>query len=154
MTDKRFELMSDDEVIIDNCSIVDDGGKQTYWIVEYGQRVKVVELLNELHEENQSSKEFIEQLQQELVLFKKAGADMGIDLNAQITALKKENGQLKRELQRIYDVATLNKAIDVLENKYDKMLSDGSDEVKDAMRHTVLRCIEDLDELKDDITAR
>ena len=54
----------------------------------------------------------------------------------------------------MYDVATLNKAIEVLENKYDKMLSDGSDEVKDAMRHTVLRCIEDLDELKDDITAR
>ena len=62
--------------------------------------------------------------------------------------------RLKVELQRMYDVATLNKAIEVLENKYDKMLSDGSDEVKDAMRHTVLRCIEDLDELKDDITAR
>lgn len=53
MTAKRFELMFDDEVIIDNCSIADDGGKQIYWIVEYGQRVKVVELLNELHEENE-----------------------------------------------------------------------------------------------------
>ena len=49
MTGKRFELMSDDEVIIDNCSIADDGGKQTYWTVEYGQRVKLVELLNELN---------------------------------------------------------------------------------------------------------
>ena len=68
--------------------------------------------------------------------------------------LHKENVELKKELKRMYDVATLNKAIEVLENKYDKMLSDGSDEVKDAMRHTVLRCIEDLDELKDDITAR
>lgn len=68
--------------------------------------------------------------------------------------VEKENDQLKKELQRMYDVATLNKAIEVLENKYDKMLSDGSDEIKDAMRHTVLRCIEDLDELKDDITAR
>ena len=68
--------------------------------------------------------------------------------------VEKENWQLKKELQRMYDVATLNKAIEVLENKYDKMLSDGSDEIKDAMRHTVLRCIEDLDELKDDITAR
>ena len=68
--------------------------------------------------------------------------------------LADENEQLKKELQRLYDVATLNKAIGVLENKYDKMLSDGSDEIKDAMRHTVLRCIEDLDGLKDDITAR
>ena len=71
-----------------------------------------------------------------------------------LNELNDENEQLKKELQRMYDVATLNKAIEVLENKYDKMLSDGSDEVKDAMRHTVLRCIEDLDELKDDITAR
>ena len=71
-----------------------------------------------------------------------------------LNAINEENEQLKKELQRMYDVATLNKAIEVLENKYDKMLSDGSDEVKDAMRHTVLRCIEDLDELKDDITAR
>lgn len=71
-----------------------------------------------------------------------------------MNALNDENEQLKKELQRMYDVATLNKAIEVLENKYDRMLSDGSDEVKDAMRHTVLRCIEDLDELKDDITAR
>ena len=68
--------------------------------------------------------------------------------------LAKENEQLKKELQRIYDVATLNRAIEVLENKYDEMLSDGSDEVKDVMRHTVLRCIEDLDELKDDMTQR
>lgn len=71
-----------------------------------------------------------------------------------LDTVEKENWQLKKELQRMYDIATLNRAIEVLENKYDKMLSDGSDEVKDAMRHTVLRCIEDLDELKDDITAR
>ena len=71
-----------------------------------------------------------------------------------LNELYEENVELKKELQRMYDVATLNKAIEVLENKYDKMLSDGSDEIKDAMRHTVLRCIENLDELKDDITAR
>lgn len=56
MTAKRFELMSNDEVIIDNCSIADDGGKQTYWIVEYGQRIKVVELLNKLYEEKEQLK--------------------------------------------------------------------------------------------------
>ena len=68
--------------------------------------------------------------------------------------LKKENEQLKKELQRIYDVGTINKAINVLEARYDKMLSDGSSEIKDAMRMIVLKCIEDLDEFKDDITAR
>ena len=71
-----------------------------------------------------------------------------------LNELNDKNDQLKKELQRMYDVATLNKAIEVLENKYDEMLFDGSDEIKDAMRHTVLRCIEDLDELKDDITVR
>ena len=71
-----------------------------------------------------------------------------------LNELSNENDLLKKELQRMYDVATLNKAIEVLEKKYDKMLSDGNDEIKDAMRHTVLRCIDDLDELKDEITAR
>ena len=69
-----------------------------------------------------------------------------------LNRLNDENEQLKQELQRIYNLATLNKAIGVLEDKYDRMLSDGSDEVKDAMRHTVLKCIEDLDELKDEMT--
>ena len=53
----------------------------------------------ELLEDNEKLKEFIEQLQEELVLFKKAGADMGNDLNAQITALKQENEQLKVRLK-------------------------------------------------------
>ena len=77
-----------------------------------------------------------------------------IDIVVGYNTILEENEQLKKELQRMYDVATLNKAIEVLENKYDKMLSDGSDEIKDATRMTVLKCIEDLDELKDDITAR
>lgn len=78
--------------------------------------------------------------------------DYGDEVCKFLNELHEENQRLKVELQRMYDVATLNKAIEVLENKYDKMLSDGTDEVKDAMRHTVLRCIEDLDELKDDMT--
>lgn len=66
----------------------------------------------------------------------------------------KEIQQLKAELQRMYDVGTLNKAIRVLEKRYDRMLSEGSDEIKDATRRIVLKCIEDLDEFKDDLTAR
>ena len=76
------------------------------------------------------------------------------DLLRQNQRLFKENVQLKKELQRIYDVGTINKAINVLEARYDRMLSDGSSEIKDAMRMIVLKCIEDLDEFKDDITAR
>ena len=88
----------------------------------------------------------IEKFKEELGQYNRGG------LVRLLLEMKEENEQLKKELQRMYDVATLNKAIEVLENKYDKMLSDGSDGVKDAMRHTVLRCIEDLDELKDDMT--
>ena len=50
---ERFTLFDDGETIIDNEKVVDDGGKQIYWTVEYVQRVKLVELLNELHEENE-----------------------------------------------------------------------------------------------------
>ena len=47
---KRFIL--DDDVILDNNSIADDGGRNLYWVVEHVQRQKLVDLLNELHEEN------------------------------------------------------------------------------------------------------
>ena len=100
---KRFEINNnmnlDDKVETYELScIVDNSNKTFYFVVDSIANVEsFVERLNELHEENQSSKEFIEQLQEELVLFKKAGANMGIDLNAQITALKQENEQLKKD---------------------------------------------------------
>ena len=148
---KRFtisdDVFNDGETIIDNESIAKDGGKQIYWTVEYVQLVKLVDLMNELHEENEQLKQ---QLQSRINDY-----DVALKTLQDLTERKlKENEKLKKELKRMYDVATLNKAIEVLENKYDKMLYEGSDEVKDAMRYTVLRCIEDLDELKDDITAR
>lgn len=139
MTEKRFTIFGEwhKDCVIDE--IRDNTG-------EYVTIGRVVDLLNE----NEQLKQTIETQN-----FNYDNAKSIIhDSENQIRNLKKENEQLKKELQRMYDVATLNKAIEVLENKYDKMLSDGSDEVKDAMRHTVLRCIEDLDELKDDITAR
>ena len=134
MTEKRF--------------MVDDAGElidlRNHKFLDWGD--DVCELLNQFVNENEELKsKYSEQCIQ---------LDFLKDENQHMRNLVNENNQLKKELQRMYDVATLNKAIEVLENKYDKMLSDGSDEVKDAMRHTVLRCIEDLDELKDDITAR
>ena len=91
MTEKRFvETLS--------TGIVTDTITKKEYRCEMRIDEDLLELLNELHEENQSSKEFIEQLQEELVLFKEAGKNMGIDLNAQITALKQENEQLKKIL--------------------------------------------------------
>ena len=123
----------------------------------YCGRETICDLLNELNDENEQLKSEKKDMQILIntISDQRNEFHRGARENAnRVGKLEKENWQLKKELQRMYDVATLNRAIEVLENKYDKMLSDGSDEIKDAMRHTVLRCIEDLDELKDDITAR
>ena len=45
MSDERFELL--DETIFDNQKQAEDGGRVTYWIVEYQQRQELVDLLNE-----------------------------------------------------------------------------------------------------------
>ena len=50
MNEKRFELL--DETIFDNQKQAEDGGRVTYWVVEYQQRQELVELLNELNDEN------------------------------------------------------------------------------------------------------
>lgn len=42
---ERFTLL--DETIFDNEKQAEDGGRVTYWVVEYGQRQRLVELLNE-----------------------------------------------------------------------------------------------------------
>lgn len=74
MAAKRFTLFDDRETIFDNEIVAKDGGKQTYWIVEYGQRVKLVELLNELHEENQKLKEENAELEKfRYFIFKRMG---------------------------------------------------------------------------------
>ena len=90
-----------------------------------------------------------------LIALNRFGEIWGIDDCCKLlNKLNDENKELKRELQRMYDVGTLNKAMDVLEKRYDKMLSDGSDEIKDAKRMVVLKCIDDLNEFKDDLTMR
>lgn len=60
---KRFTLFDDGETIIDNEKVVDDGGKQIYWTVEYVQRQKIVELLNTLNDENEQLKKRVSKLQ-------------------------------------------------------------------------------------------
>jgi hypothetical protein len=77
-----------------------------------------------------------------------------MDVNEAVNKLNEltlENQRLHEELQRIYDIATANRAIQILEEYYDKLLSRGSDEIKDAERRIVLKCIEQLKGFKDEI---
>lgn len=61
-----------------------------------------------------------------------------------------ENKQLKQELQKIYEIATVNKVRDIVENVYDDLLYETSDE-SDYARKKVLKCLEDIDNLRDDM---
>ena len=61
MDGKRFELL--DETIFDNQKQAEDGGRVTYWVVEYQQRQELVELLNSLNEEKEKAeKDDVEKL--------------------------------------------------------------------------------------------
>lgn len=58
--------------------------------------------------------------------------------------------QLKGELQKIYDIATANKVIDILETIYDDLLYGTSDK-SNFERKIVLKCIEKIDNFRDDL---
>lgn len=68
----------------------------------------------------------------------------------ELNKLWNENEQLKQELQRIYDVATLKKARDIVDKVYDDLLYETS-EKSDYARNKVLECLEKLDEFGDDL---
>ena len=91
MTEKRFVL--EDEVIIDNNSIADDGGKQLYWTVEYVQRQKLVDLMNTLAEEN-------EQLKQDGFYW----AETAEARRKEIDKLRKDNSISKQQRDYLFDV--------------------------------------------------
>ena len=63
---KRFELDKHD-CIYDNDSIAKDGGRETYWLIEYIQQKKLVEKMNKLADENKELKQENEQLKSEIV---------------------------------------------------------------------------------------
>ena len=87
MTEKRFVV---EKYSIRDMSIDEKYVNSTYHIGDKGIAQSLCDLLNKINYENNELKDFINQLQEELVLFKNAGADMGADLNAQIISLKKE----------------------------------------------------------------
>ena len=64
MTEKRFELL--DETIFDNQKQAEDGGRVTYWVVEYQQRQELVELLNSQNKEINILKQKIDILREEI----------------------------------------------------------------------------------------
>ena len=64
MSEKRFELL--DETIFDNQKQAEDGGRVTYWIVEYQQRQELVELLNSQNKEINILKQRINILREEI----------------------------------------------------------------------------------------
>jgi len=64
MSDERFELL--DETIFDNQKQAEDGGRVTYWVVEYQQRQELVDLLNELNDESEQLKEQLQLIRKDL----------------------------------------------------------------------------------------
>ena len=64
MSDERFELL--DETIFDNQKQAEDGGRVTYWVVEYQQRQELVELLNSQNSEINTLKQRITILREEI----------------------------------------------------------------------------------------
>ena len=67
-----------------------------------------------------------------------------------LNELHEENQELKQELHKIYELAIVNKVRDIVENVYDDLLYETSDE-SDYARTKVLKCLEDIDNLRDDL---
>lgn len=67
-----------------------------------------------------------------------------------LNELNDENEQLKKELQRIYDIATVNKVKNIVVEIYDDLLYENSDE-SDYARKEVLKCLEKIDDFGDDL---
>ena len=88
--------------------------------------------MNELYDENQE--------------LKKKNKQLSIALNE----LHEENQELKQELHKIYELATVDKVRDIVENVYDDLLYETSNE-SDYARTNVLKCIEYIDNLRDDL---
>ena len=80
-------------------------------------------------------------------LIEKEDYDRIVDL---LNELYEENQELKQELHKIYELATVNKVRDIVENVYDDLLYKTSDE-SDYARTKVLKCLEDIDNLRDDL---
>lgn len=121
MNEKRFTLL--DETIFDNEKQAEDGGRVTYWVVSYGQRQRLVGLLNE-------QQATIHSLKEEVRLLKPTN----IEQYEQIVQLQKENEQLKGENERLRLELETHKHLlwstREAEKKVNKLADSLADEVK------------------------
>ena len=75
--------------------------------------------------------------------------DYGDECCKLLNELHDENQELKQELHKIYELATVDKVRDIVENVYVDLLYETSDESNYA-RTKVLKCLEYIDNLRDD----
>ena len=73
-----------------------------------------------------------------------------LTLENKLNELNDENEQLKLELQRIYDITTVNKVKNIVEEIYDDLLYETS-EKSDYAREMVLKCLEKIEGFGDDL---
>ena len=92
---KRFTEIVSTQKVIDNLT-----NNEYHCLIDD----ELLELLNELHDENKQLKE---QRHEDI-------NDLSV-IAMKYKAIEKENERLKLELQRIYDVATLKKARDIVD---------------------------------------
>lgn len=103
MSEKRFTLL--DETIFDNEKQAEDGGRVTYWVVSYGQRQRLVDLLNEqqvtitrLEEECKEKLDTFDKAEIEVIniIYKEKGFDGVIEYSRQklydYGVVKEKNG--------------------------------------------------------------
>lgn len=102
MSEKRFTLL--DETIFDNEKQAEDGGRVTYWVVSYGQRQRLVDLLNEqqatinkLEQENRQLRQFINKGRRLSVKELMANTNENELLKKKIKELEKENKELQKD---------------------------------------------------------
>ena len=95
------------------------------------------ELLNDLHDENQRLKERRHEDINDLSV-----------IAMKYKALEEETKKLKAELQRIYDVSTVHKVKSIVDEIYDDLLYETSEE-SDYARKKVLQCLEKIDDFGD-----
>lgn len=117
------------------------------WTISNGD---VDELLRKLNNKDLEIAEKARESSQKIIYDSDLDLLVTADFYADYDQLKKENEELKSELRKIYDVATINKAIEIVDNIYEELLYKTSEESK-YKRDIILKCLEKLDNFKDDI---
>lgn len=139
MTEKRFWYDFED---CTSAKIVDFKKDTEYALETIGDFRKIEDLLNEQVDKIVEQEIKIDFLQSENKHMR--------ELVNENKKLYQENEQLKLELQRIYDITTVNKVKNIVEEIYDDLLYETS-EKSDYAREMVLKCLEKIEGFGDDL---